>query len=248
MDSSATIRKGTLYNKSQGKKHADIAQMFDHIACKYDFLNHFFSLHIDKIWRRKAVKALRGLSSGYVLDVATGTADMALTIQKRLHPQHITGVDISEKMLAIGRQKIEKKGLTQYISLQYGASESLPFACQTFDAVTVAFGVRNFECLEKGLNEMFRVLKTGGKLVILEFSIPRNRFIRNVFNFYFLRILPWIGRLISNDHHAYHYLPESVQSFPHGSEFKMIMEMIGFVDVQMKTLTLGIASIYTGIK
>ena len=248
MDSSATTGKSTSVNKHQKKEHAAIAQMFDQIAWKYDFLNHFFSFHIDKIWRRKAVNVLRGLSSGNVLDVATGTADLALTIQKRLHTEHITGVDISEGMLAIGRQKIEKKGLSQHISLQLGASEALPFNEQTFDAVTVAFGVRNFESLEKGLKEMIRVLKTGGKLVILEFSIPRNRFFRSIFNFYFLRILPFVGRLVSKDTRAYHYLPESVQTFPHGEEFKKIMEMSGFKNVKSKSLTFGIASIYIGIK
>jgi len=248
MDSSATTGKSTSINKPEKKERAAIAQMFDQIAWRYDFLNHFFSLHIDKIWRRRAVNELRGQPIDNVLDVATGTADLALIIQKRLHPEYITGVDISERMLAIGRQKIEKKGLSQQISLQYGASEALPFADQTFDAVTVAFGVRNFENLEKGLDEMFRVLKVGGKLVILEFSVPQNRFFRSVFNFYFLRVLPLMGRFISKETRAYQYLPESVQSFPHGTEFKMIMEMSGFKNMMSRSLTFGITSIYTGIK
>ena len=244
MDSSATTGKSIWVNKPQNKERAAIAQMFDQIALRYDFLNHFFSLHIDKIWRRKAVNELRGQPAGKVLDVATGTADLALIIQKRLRPEHITGVDISEGMLAIGRQKIEKKSLSQQISLQYGASEALPFTDQTFDAVTVAFGVRNFECLEKGLDEMFRVLKTGGKLVILEFSMPKNRLFRGIFNFY----LPLMGRFFSKNAHAYQYLPESVQLFPCGSEFKTIMENIGFKNVKSKTLTFGVASVYMGIK
>ena len=229
-------------------KKTTIAQMFDKIAWRYDFLNHFFSLHIDKIWRRKAVNELRGLPLDHVLDVATGTADLAIAIQKRLQPGHVTGVDISEGMLAIGRQKIEKKGLKQQISLQYGDSEALPFADHTFDAVTVAFGVRNFEHLEKGLSEMFRVLKPGGKVVILEFSIPKNRIFRSIYYFYFFRILPFVGRLISKDTHAYSYLPDSVQSFPHGAEFKGKLENCGFLEVKIRRLTFGIASIYTGIK
>ena len=232
----------------QNKDRATIAQMFDRIALRYDFLNHFFSFHIDKIWRRKAVNELRGRPLDHVLDVATGTADLALAIQKRLQPAHITGVDISEGMLAIGRQKIEKKGLEQIISLLYGDSEALPFADQMFDAVTVAFGVRNFEHLEKGLCEMFRVLKPEGKLVILEFSIPQNRFFRRFFYFYFSRILPLVGRTVSRDNHAYNYLPDSVQSFPHGAEFKKRLEDCSFKEVTAQPLTFGIASIYTGIK
>jgi len=222
--------------------------MFDKIAWRYDFLNHFFSLHVDKIWRRKAVNELHGLPLDHVLDVATGTAELAITIQKRLHPGHVTGVDISEGMLAIGRKKIEKKGLKQHITLQYGDSESLPFASQTFDAVTVAFGVRNFEHLEKGLSEMLRVLKPGGKAVILEFSIPQNRIFRSFYFFYFVRILPFVGRLVSKDAQAYSYLPDSVQSFPHGAEFKNKMEICGFSEVKVRKLTFGIASIYTGKK
>ena len=234
--------------KESVRSNTAIAQMFDKIAWRYDFLNHLFSLHIDKIWRRKVVNELRGRPLDHVLDVATGTADLALTIQKRLHPGHITGVDISEGMLAIGRQKIEKKGLAQQITLQSGDSEALPFADHTFDAVTVAFGVRNFEHLEKGLREMFRVLKTGGKLVVLEFSIPKNRLFRGVFNFYFFHILPSVGRWLSKDANAYNYLPDSVRSFPHGAEFGKILENCGFKEVMIKSLTLGIACIYTGIK
>jgi demethylmenaquinone methyltransferase/2-methoxy-6-polyprenyl-1,4-benzoquinol methylase len=232
MDSSATTGKVT----------------FDNIARRYDFLNHLLSLNIDKIWRRKAVNELRGQPLDHVLDVATGTADLAIAIQKRLQPRHITGVDISEEMLAIGRQKIEKKGLKQQISLKYGDSEALPFDDHTFDAVTVAFGVRNFENLNRGLDEMYRVLKTGGKLVVLEFSIPKNPIIRSIFNIYFLRILPFVGRLVSKDKHAYRYLPDSVQSFPYGAEFKENLEICGFEDVKIKVLGWGISSIYTGMK
>jgi len=251
-----------MQNQNHNKERTAIAQMFDKIAWRYDFLNHFLSFNIDKRWRKKAVNELRsgkgrsGTSSSlnhhhqfeHILDVATGTADLALTIQKHLKPKHITGIDISEGMLAIGRQKIEKKGLEQQISLQYGDSEALPFNEQTFDAVTVAFGVRNFEHLEKGLIEMYRTLKNRGKVVILEFAIPKNRFIQPVFRFYFSRILPFLGRLVSKDAFAYNYLPDSVHSFPHGAEFKEIMEKCGFSEVKIKPLTFGIANIYTGIK
>ena len=230
------------------KERAAIAQMFDSIALRYDSLNHFFSLHVDKLWRRKAVNELRGLSICKVLDVATGTADLALVIQKRLKPEHITGVDISEGMLAIGRKKVERKGLERQISLQYGDSEALPFDAQTFDAVTVGFGVRNFENLEKGLNEMYRVLKTGGKVLILELTIPQNPVIRAIHKFYISLILPFFGRLLSSNAYAYKYLPESVQSFPQGAEFKKIMERCGFDNVRIRTLSFGAATIYTGLK
>jgi len=259
-----------IASDSRGKGTA-VAQMFDKISWRYDFLNHFLSFNIDKRWRNKAVKELRSpppprpapkgkemcensdslshsLQLDHVLDVATGTADLALTIQKLIKPKHITGIDISEGMLAIGRKKIEKKGLEQQITLQYGNSEDLLFDEQTFDAVTVAFGVRNFEHLEKGLNEMYRTLKSNGKVVILEFSIPKNRIIRPVFQFYFSRILPFFGRLFSKDSQAYKYLPESVQSFPHGTEFKEIMEKCGFSEVKIIPLTCGIVNVYTGIR
>ena len=227
---------------------ASIAGMFDRIAWRYDFLNHFFSLHIDKIWRRQAVHELRGQIPGEALDVATGTADFALAIHKRFCPKHITGIDISEGMLAVGRQKIRKKGLESQITLIYGDSEAIPFDDHTFDVVTVAFGVRNFERLERGLCEMLRVLKPGGKAVILEFSIPQNRIFRSIFHFYFFRILPFVGRLVSKDTHAYNYLPASVQSFPHGEELKNKMKNCGFSDLKVRPLTFGIASIYTGLK
>ncbi len=244
MDSSAITRKSISGNKEAGR----VARMFDNIAWRYDFLNHFFSLHIDKIWRRKAVNELRGQQLDKVLDVATGTADLALVLYKRLHPRHVTGIDISEGMLEIGRQKIAKKGLEQQISLKQGDSEAIPFDDHTFDAVTVAFGVRNFEHLEKGLSEMLRVLKPTGKVVILEFSIPKNHIFRSIFHFYFFRILPFVGRMISKDAQAYNYLPDSVQSFPHGADFKDRMESCGFLDVKVRPLTFGIATIYTGIK
>ena len=245
---SVTTRKNISGSKPLDKEKSNIAQMFDKIAWRYDFLNHFFSLNIDKIWRRKAVNELRRRTLSHVLDVATGTADLALLLHKRLRPGLITGVDISEGMLAIGREKVEKKGLAQTISLQYGDSEDLPFDDHTFDAVTVAFGVRNFENLDKGLAEMFRVLKNDGKVIILEFSIPRNCIIRGIYYFYFSRILPFVGRLVSKDAYAYNYLPDSVQSFPYGDGFREKMENCGFIEVAVRPLTFGIACLYTGRK
>ena len=230
------------------KETGNIAQMFDSIADRYDFLNHFFTLHIDKLWRRKAANELRGLPLDNVLDVATGTADFAIKLHSRLKPKHITGVDISEGMLAIGRKKIEKKGLCRQISLKYGDSTALPFDDQSFDAVTVAFGVRNFEDLEKGLCEMYRVLKIGGKLIILELATPENRVVRVIHNYYTSCILPFFGRFLSSNAKAYKYLPNSVKSFPHWVELKKIMEKCSFDEVKIKSLSFGVAGIYTGTK
>ncbi len=231
-----------------GEKKEQVARMFDDIAWRYDFLNRFLSARIDKIWRRKAVNELRGRQLDTVLDVATGTGDLALALYKQLHPEHITGIDISENMLAYGRIKIKDKGLSQRIDLQYGDSEKIPFDDNRFDAVTVAFGVRNFEDLDKGLCEMFRVLKPGGKAVILEFSTPRNKIFRSIYHFYSFNILPFVGRLVSKDKKAYRYLPESVRAFPYGAAFKAHMENCGFSEPHARSLTFGIASIYTGVK
>ena len=231
-----------------GKKKEQVADMFDGIAWRYDFLNHFLSMRIDKIWRRKAVNELRGRHLGEVLDVATGTGDLALTLHKRLRPKHITGIDISENMLAHGRKKVSNKGLSQQIDLLYGDSEEIPFADDKFDAVMVAFGVRNFEDLDKGLCEMLRVLKSDGKVVILEFSTPRNKIFRSLYHFYSFNILPFAGRLISKDKKAYQYLPESVKAFPYGTDFGKRMERCGYTNVHIRPLSFGIACIYTGIK
>ena len=225
-----------------------VQSMFDGIAFRYDFLNRFFSFGIDKIWRAKAVNELRAFMPEKVLDVATGTADMAIALQKKLNNAHITGVDISEKMLAIGKQKVKKKGLEQHIKLEYGNSEALPFDQQSFDAVTVAFGVRNFENLKNGLDEMYRVLKTGGKVIIIELSIPQQLVAQYIFKLYFFRILPYMGRFLSKHAYAYSYLPHSVQSFPYGAKFKEKMESCGFSEVGYKSLTFGIAHLYKGNK
>lgn len=222
--------------------------MFDNIAPWYDFLNHFLSLGIDISWRKKAIKCLRSTNPKILLDVATGTADLAIEAEKQLSPDKIFGVDIANEMLEVGRQKLSKKGLSDIIELQTGDSENLAFPDNTFDAVTVAFGVRNFENLEKGLTEMRRVMRPGGKVVILEFSKPTLFPFRQLYDFYFRNILPVIGRITSKDPKAYSYLYESVQAFPDGKKFVNVLESVGFQSTTHKPLTLGICSIYEAIK
>lgn len=236
--------------EADGSKKQQVSQMFDNIAGNYDFLNHFLSLNIDKTWRRKMIAELVSVNPKNVLDVATGTADVAINTIKQLKINDLTikGVDISAEMLNIGRQKISKEGLTERIELTLGDSEQLPYEGNKFDAVTVAFGVRNFENLERGLQEMHRVLRGGGKLVVLEFSKPTSFPFRQLYNFYFKYILPIIGKLTSKDNRAYTYLYESVQAFPDGDKFLTVLKKIGFKDIQCKSLTLGICSIYIGYK
>ncbi|MCB0516799.1 MAG: bifunctional demethylmenaquinone methyltransferase/2-methoxy-6-polyprenyl-1,4-benzoquinol methylase UbiE [Bacteroidetes bacterium] len=219
--------------------------MFNNIAAQYDFLNHFLSLGIDRIWRRKTIQSLAAIQPQAILDVATGTADLALEALK-LQPKRIVGIDISKDMLAKGQEKI--KPYADVISLQLGDSENLPFHEADFDAVTVAFGVRNFENLEKGLSEMYRVLRKGGRVAILEFSRPHNFPVKQIFNFYFKNILPTIGKFVSKDNRAYTYLPESVAVFPEGKDFCDILLNIGFKNIQCKTLTFGISTLYIADK
>lgn len=221
--------------------------MFDGIAHKYDFLNHFLSLGIDNIWRKKALKNISAYKNPVILDVATGTGDFAIAALK-YKPSSIIGVDLSPEMLRKGQDKMKRKGLDHIIKLEVGDSENLRFTDNTFDAVTVAFGVRNFENLEKGLSEMLRVLKPGGKAIILEFSKPRGAFFKGLFNFYFFNILPFLGRIVSKHNSAYTYLPESVDAFPSGSAFTDIMIGCGYSSVSSESLTGGIATIYTGVK
>ncbi|MCI5080385.1 MAG: bifunctional demethylmenaquinone methyltransferase/2-methoxy-6-polyprenyl-1,4-benzoquinol methylase UbiE [Saprospiraceae bacterium] len=235
------------YNEEASKKK-EVSKMFNRIAPYYDFLNRLLSLGIDTIWRKKAIQQLRQNNPKVILDVATGTADLALETAKQLQPEKIVGIDISTQMLDIGRTKISKKGLDQMIRLEEGDSENLPFSDNTFDAITVAFGVRNFENLEKGLQEMYRVLKPNGQLVVLEFSRPTVFPIKQLFNFYFRNILPQIGKLTSKDPRAYAYLYESVQAFPDGQDFVNILSKTGYKSNQCKALTLGICSIYSGFK
>jgi len=221
--------------------------MFDRIAGKYDFLNHFLSLGIDRGWRRKAINTLKPVSPKKILDVATGTGDLAIEAL-RLQPEKVTGVDISEGMMEIGRKKIAAKGLSSKIDLQYGDSEALPFDAAYFDAITCAYGVRNFEHLELGLKDMYRVLRPGGRIAILEFSKPKNFPVKQLYNFYFRYILPVLGKTVSKDATAYTYLPESVAAFPEGNDFCQILKNCGFTDVHARPLTLGITTLYTAGK
>jgi demethylmenaquinone methyltransferase/2-methoxy-6-polyprenyl-1,4-benzoquinol methylase len=224
-----------------------VKEMFDDIAPKYDFLNHFLSFGIDKIWRRKAVKMLKELQPKHVLDVATGTGDFAIQINKDLGAK-VTGVDISVGMLEMGKIKIKNLNLESQISLEEGDSTNLVFEDNTFDALTVAFGVRNFENLPKGLKEMNRVIKPAAKAVILEFSKPTLFPFKQLYTFYSKYILPVLGGMFSKNKNAYTYLPESVKAFPDGDKFLDIMSEAGFKNCKKRILTLGIVTIYTGIK
>jgi len=235
------------YKDKNTSKKEQIAAMFNSISGKYDFLNHFLSLGIDILWRKRAVRLLKKHQPKLILDIATGTGDFAIEALS-LNPEKIIGVDISEGMLSVGREKLIKKNLTDKIELISGDSEFLPFEDNFFDAVIVSFGVRNFENLEKGLSDMLRVLKPGGKVVILEFSKPKSFPFKQVYQFYFQWILPKIGKLISKNHAAYTYLPDSVEAFPDGDDFLNILDKIGFQKNQCTPLTLGISSIYSGSK
>ena len=237
----------TPYSHSEKGKKEQVAEMFNNIAPKYDFLNHFLSFGIDKGWRRKAIKLLMKYAPAKILDVATGTGDFAIESLKT-GATEIIGVDISEEMLAVGRKKIKSLGYDTRISLQLGDSEALDFKDQYFDAVTVAFGVRNFENLSAGIGELFRVLKPGGVLCILEFSRPRRFPVKQLYGFYSFYILPFVGRLFSKDNSAYRYLPESVEGFPDGEEFLSVLKKSGFKLTKQYRQTFGVATIYTGKK
>ena len=228
-------------------KKKQVEAMFNSIAPQYDFLNRFLSLGIDKGWRKKAIQSLKDIEPKYILDVATGTADLAIESIK-LNPIKVTGVDISALMLKVGEEKIIAKKLSHIIELVKGDSEELKFSDNNFDAITVAFGVRNFEHLQKGIDEMFRVLKTGGKIVILEFSKPKSFPFKQVYDFYFKHILPTWGGLISKNKSAYTYLPESVKHFPEGKEFITYLNQAGFKKASVQPLTFGICSLYIATK
>jgi len=234
------------YNQEDSKKE-QVASMFNNIAKTYDFLNHFLSLGIDIIWRKKAIKELKSLNPKMILDVATGTGDFAFEALS-LNPDKIIGVDISQGMLDIAQEKIIKRNESKRFEVRLGDSEKLLFDDNTFDAATVSFGVRNFENLDKGLSDINRVLKPGGKLVVLEFSNPKKFPIKQFYNFYSFQILPLFGKLFSNDAKAYTYLPESVKAFPDGNDFLDRMRSSGFNNTKCVVLGFGICSIYTGTK
>lgn len=234
------------YESDKSKKE-EVALMFNNIAHKYDFLNHFFSLGIDFLWRKKAIKLLKPHKPERILDLATGTADFAIAAAK-LNPKEVIGADISQGMIDIGKKKIDNKQLNNCISLEIGDSENLRFDDNYFDALTVGFGVRNYGDLKKGLSEMLRVVKPGGKLAILEFSKPSKFPVKQGFNFYFKYIMPTFGNWLAKDQKAYTYLPDSVQAFPSGHDFVTILNEVGYKNVKTYPLTGGIASIYFGEK
>lgn len=235
------------YKKDSSTKKQQVARMFDSISGRYDFLNHFLSLGIDILWRKKAIALLRDLQPKIILDVATGTGDFSIEALS-LKPEKIIGVDISEGMLEVGRQKMRKRKFDSIIELRLGDSENLPFTDNFFDAVIVAFGVRNFEDMKGGLTEMLRVVKPGGKVIVLEFSRPSKFPMKQLYSVYFTTILPLIGRWVSRDQAAYSYLPESVQAFPDGKDFVRILSDIGYKNPQCNPLTFGISSLYWGTK
>jgi demethylmenaquinone methyltransferase / 2-methoxy-6-polyprenyl-1,4-benzoquinol methylase len=238
----------TPYQNEQATKKEQVADMFNNISKTYDFLNHFLSLGIDIIWRKMAINELKQDKPQYILDVATGTGDFAFESLKILDPKKIIGVDISKGMLEIADQKIAKRNLSEKFEVRMGDSEKLLFDDNEFDAVTVAYGVRNFENLEKGLADIQRVLRPGGKAVVLEFSKPRVFPVKQLYNFYFNYVTPGIGKLFSKDARAYAYLPESVAAFPDGADFVALMDKVGFKNTKQRPLAFGICSIYTGVK
>ena len=233
-------------NSTQPKKE-QVEEMFDNISNRYDLLNHLLSANIDKIWRRNAIKRLKHFHPKTILDIATGTGDFAIAATK-IGGAKITGIDISEGMLDVGRKKITRKNLSDFIELQKADSENLPLKSNSFDAAIVGFGVRNFENLEKGLAEILRVLKPGGVFYVLEFSKPAKTPFKQFYKFYFTRILPLVGRMVSKDTNAYTYLPESVNEFPAGERFLTILADVGFAENRCFPQTFGIASIYEARK
>lgn len=234
-------------NSDQPKKQ-QIAGMFDQIAFRYDLLNRLLSGGIDVYWRKKAISELREINPQTLLDVATGTGDVAIMTWKYLRPAKIVGIDISQGMLELGRQKVARLMLNKTIDLQPGDSEAINFPDNSFDGITVAFGVRNFEHLEKGLEEMYRVLRPGGKLVILEFSKPHRKMFKGLYRFYMRVVAPRAGKWISKNCDAYQYLQESVNAFPEGKTFLHILQQVGFTETTLKSLSLGICTIYCGKK
>jgi demethylmenaquinone methyltransferase/2-methoxy-6-polyprenyl-1,4-benzoquinol methylase len=235
-------------SKTNEDKKAAVESMFDSIAWRYDFLNHFLSLNIDRLWRRRAIKIIaKSYKTPHILDVATGTADLAIAAMN-LNPSKITGIDISRKMLEIGKEKVLKKGYSDKIELSLGDSEKIPFADNAFDVAMVAFGVRNFSDPVRGLSEMRRVIRDGGMIMVLEFSKPSGFPFKPLYNFYFRNILPLFGRFFSKDKAAYNYLPDSVMKFPDNEEFIKLLVQAGYNNAKQLKLTGGVASIYTGIK
>jgi demethylmenaquinone methyltransferase/2-methoxy-6-polyprenyl-1,4-benzoquinol methylase len=222
--------------------------MFDNIAPAYDFMNRAMTLGIDRNWRRKVVKAVAAAAPSAILDVATGTGDLAIQLAKANQQAKVTGIDLSEGMLEVGRRKVAEAGLTQQIALRQADCLALPFADGSFDIVTVAFGVRNFEHLDKGYAEMARVLRPGGKLMVLELSTPTSPIVKPFYKLYTRGVIPMVGRLISKDSRAYSYLPESIAAMPQGERMLQLMTEAGLSGCSLRSLTFGVSTIYTGIK
>lgn len=232
------------YKAQEGGKKEQVAEMFNNISKTYDVLNRMMTMGIDTIWRKKAIRSLQSIAPQLILDVATGTGDFAIESLRILKPTKIIGVDISSGMLEVAQEKINKKGLQDKIEVQLGDSEKLQFEDNSFDAVTVAFGVRNFENLEQGLADIHRVLKPGGKAVVLELSNPTSFPIKQLYHFYFHKVTPALGKLISKDSSAYSYLPESVANFPDGQRFAAITDKVGFKETKVRPQTFGFCTIY----
>ena len=236
------------YKHSTQNKKGQVEEMFDNISPRYDLLNHLLSVNIDKVWRKRTIKRLKDFNPDKILDIATGTGDFAIAATKLGEKVAVVGIDISEGMLSVAREKIKKMQLEQQVSVQKADSENLPFEDGLFDASIVGFGVRNFENLKRGLIEIFRVIKPGGVFFVLEFSKPAKTPFKQVYNFYFKRVLPFIGRMVSKDKRAYTYLPESVSEFPDGEQFLAILAEVGFTDNKYYSQTFGIATIYEAHK
>jgi demethylmenaquinone methyltransferase / 2-methoxy-6-polyprenyl-1,4-benzoquinol methylase len=229
------------------QKKEYVKNMFNSIAKRYDFLNHFLSLNIDYLWRKKVISMLKPYQPKNILDVATGTADLAIQAAI-LNPTKIIGIDISEEMLKIGQKKLSDNNKDCIIQLINADAENMPFENNSFDACMVAFGVRNFEDLKQGLAEMYRVLKPNAKMVILEFSKPTQFPVKQIYGFYFKRILPFVGKMVSKNNNAYMYLPDSVNKFPNPANFILLLKEVGFKEISVQKLSFGIASIYYGVK
>ena len=247
-DQGNRVEQVTPYGDQATAKTEQVRQMFDAIAPAYDFMNRAMTLGIDIWWRRLAVKRLKRIRPSRILDVATGTGDFAIQLNTSLHPQHITGIDLSQGMLDEACRKVKEKGLEGVIAFEQGDCMALPMQDESFDAVTVAFGVRNFEHLQQGYQEMARVLRPGGMLCVLELSTPTNRLIRWFYDLYTLHIIPWIGSIKSGDKSAYRYLPQSIAAVPQGDEMLQLMRNAGLRKTTFKRLTLGVCTIYTAVK
>ncbi len=236
------------YKDIEAGKKEQVEKMFDNISHKYDFLNHLLSMGIDRGWRKKIIRYLAEYRPEKILDIATGTGDLAILEAMKLQPAEVVGFDLSQGMLDIAAEKVRKKGLDKIIRLQKGDAENMPFDDNRFDAITVAFGVRNFENLEKGLREMSRVLRPGGITAILEFSQPEKTPFKQLYWFYSKNILPFLGKVISGDASAYTYLPESITVFPYGNAMMQILRETGFEPLRFEPVTFGIATIYLATK